>query len=135
MVPDITIPLPAQDCQELFQALRVDLVWQWDGRFQTALAQITVAEKDAIRVTLEKHLGPAWDSATISKAPEAVRRTIGRLGGIMPGQLFYAVALPEDGIIFCAWWPWGNGRTISLRIGASQEGSPLLARLVPTDAR
>jgi hypothetical protein len=135
MVSDISIPGPAFDCSEFFKALQVDLSWQWDGRFQTALAQISIAEKDGILSTLESHLGTAWDSANIDKAPEAVRRTVGQLGGIMAGQLFYAAGLAQEGLVFCAWWPWGNGRTISLRIGTSQEGSPLLDTLVPSGAR
>jgi len=135
MVQDSIVPLPVHDCTALFKTLQAVLSWQWDGRFQTALAQIGMAEKDAMRVTLENHLGPAWDSATIDTAPESVRRAIGRLGGIMPGHLFYAVELSPDGMVFCAWWPWGNGRTISIRVGASPEGSALLATLVPADAR
>lgn len=135
MVVEISGPLLAHDCAEFCKALQAALSWQWDGRFQTALAQINVAEKDAMLVTLENHLGPAWDSATIDTAPETVRCAIGRLGGVMPGQLLYAAGLPQDGMIFCAWWPWGNGRTISLRIGTSQEGSALLATLVPANAR
>lgn len=135
MASDISIPPAAHDYTELFKALQVDLSWQWDGRFQTALAQISIAEKDGIRSTLESHLGTAWDSANIDKAPEAVRRTIGQLGGIMAGQLFYAAGLAQEGLVFCAWWPWGNGRTISLRIGTSLEGSALLDTLVPTAAR
>ncbi len=135
MSSDISALLPAYDCTELFKALQVALSWQWDGRFQTALAQICIAEQDAMRATLENHLGPAWDSATIDTAPDLVQRAIGRLGGVMPGQLLFAVGLPQDGIVFCAWWPWGNGRTISLRIGASQEGAALLALLATSAGR
>lgn len=131
MVPDSGGPLPEHDCTELFKVLQAALSWQWDNRFQAALSQISIEEKDVTRLTLENHLGTPWDSGTIDTAPETVRRAIGRLGGIMPGQLLFAVGLPQDGIVFCAWWPWGNGRTISLRIGTSQEGSPLLATLVP----
>jgi hypothetical protein len=134
-VQDINSPLHENDCTELFKALHADLSWQWDDRFETALAQISIAEKDAVGKTLENHLGKAWDSATIDTAPEKVRHIIGQLGGIMAGQLLYAAGLPQDGIIFCAWWPWGNGQTISIRLGTSQDGSALLAALVPLEAR
>ena len=135
MDPGIKDPLSGNDCSELVAALQADLSWEWDSRFETALAQISIEEKNGICTTLEKHMGTAWDSVTIDMAPERMQRVIGRLGGIMPGQLLYTVGLPEDGVAFCAWWPWGNGKTISIRFGTNQEGSGLLNMLIPPDVR
>ena len=134
MVPDISSALSEHDCTKLFGALQDDLSWQWDSRFATALAEISIEEKDSIGKTLENHLGTAWTSGTIDTAPESVQRILFRLGGIMPGQLLYTAGLPRDGIVFCAWWPWGNGQTISIRLGTSQAGSALLAALASPDA-
>ena len=134
MVPDMSNSLSEYDCTKLFEALQADLSWQWDSRFETALAQITIDEKDGIGKTLENHLGTAWDSVGIDSAPESVQNVIARLGGIMPGQLFYAAGLSQGGIVFSAWWPWGNGQTISIRLGTSQEGSALRATLASLDA-
>ena len=135
MTMDFSSPLSEDACSALVEALQAHLSWEWDSRFETALAQISSAEKNKIGATLEKHMGTAWDSVTIDAAPEKLRHLISRLGGIMPGQLLYAVGLPEDGIAFCAWWPWGNGQTISIRFGTNSEGSALLDSLVPTGAR
>ena len=129
MVPDISSALSEHDCTKLFGALQADLSWQWDSRFATALAEIRIEEKNGIGKILENHLGTAWTSGTIDTAPESVQRILFRLGGIMPGQLLYTAGLPRDGIVFCAWWPWGNGQTISIRLGTSQGGSGLLATL------
>ena len=39
----------------------------------------------------------------------------------MAGQLLLTSA-PSDGVgIYCAWWPWGNGKTISIRLGVFHE--------------
>ena len=129
MVSDISNMLSEHDCTKLFEALQADLSWEWDSRFKTVLAQISVKEKDTIEKTLENYLGIAWDSVTINSAPESVQRILVRFGGIMSEQLFYAAGLAENGIVFCAWWPWGNGQTISIRLGTTLEDSTLLDTL------
>lgn len=127
-------PLSEQACTEFLREMQGALSWQWDNRFQAALAQIDIGQKDTILGILEHHLGTAWNKATIDAAPEALRRATGRLGGIMPGQLLYAASLPEEGILFCAWWPWGNGKTVSIRLGASPEGAARLTALTTPTA-
>ena len=98
------------------------------------MAQVSVKEKDAVKKILINYLGTAWDSVTIKKAPESEQRILERLGGMMSGQLFYTAGLPENGIVFCAWWPWGNGQTISIRLGTNLENSTLLDTLAKPDA-
>lgn len=121
--------LSTHDCTRLFEALKADLSWEWDSRFEAALALFPNEKKDEIGTILENHLGSSWDNSTIDRAPESVQRVLIRLGGIMHSQLLYAAALPQEGIIFCAWWPWGNGRTISIRLGTNPKGLPLLNAL------
>ena len=135
MVSNITNSLSKHDCTKLLEELQAGFSWEWDGRFKTTLAQISVKEKDVAGEMLEKHLGMAWDSVTINTAPKSVQRILAPLGGMMSGQLFYAAGLPENGIIFCAWWPWGNGQTISIRLGTNLEDSTLLDTLARPDAR
>ncbi len=39
----------------------------------------------------------------------------------MPGQLMFT-SEPDRDILLCfAWWPWGNGSTISIRVAAYQK--------------
>jgi hypothetical protein len=46
-----------------------------------------------------------------------VRIINSHLGGLMPGQLLFTSDPNQDALIFCAWWPWGDGKTISIRVG------------------
>ncbi len=102
--------------------------WQWDGRFGTALAEFAVAEKDAILGTLEAHFASRWDASGIEDAPDVAREIVSALGGLMPGQLLYLSGsdpepAPEgSAVLFCAWWPWGGGQRISIRIGSYGRG-------------
>lgn len=132
---NLSITLSEQDCTQLFEALRTDLSWRWDSRFETALSEISIDQKDGVENILKSHLGNAWNSDTIDTAPKTIQSILVRFGGIMPSQLFYTAGIEKNDIIFCAWWPWGNGQTISVRIGSTQESSSLLAMLVPFEAR
>jgi len=135
MASDSSRILSSNDSTKFVEALQGDLSWQWDSRFKTVLTQFNTDEKDAVKKILECYLGTAWDSITIKTVPESMQSILARLGGIMTGQLFYGANLPENGIVFCAWWPWGNGQTISIRLGTNLEDSTLLDTLAKPDAR
>jgi len=97
------------NCTNLFDALlNIGLLWEWDKRFNTTLAQVRLEEGKVIEGILENHLGRAWNSSTIDTAPKSVLLALNRLDGVMSNQLFYAADLPQEGIIFCAWWPLGE---------------------------
>jgi hypothetical protein len=95
------------------------LSWKWDSRFETALADFAAGEKESIRAILERSLRITWDSSNIGNAPDVVREIDSHLGGLRSGQLLFTSDPEREPVIFCAWWPWGGGKTISIRIGSS----------------
>jgi hypothetical protein len=99
------------------------LSWKWDNRFETILAEFTADNKDRIRSTLEQYLGHTWDSSTVANAPLIVQTVTNRLGGLMPGQLFFTSDPDLEPFMFGAWWPWGDGQTISIRLAPAGEKS------------
>ena len=103
-------------CKELMREFQGILSWKWDSRFETVLAEFGVDDKDSIRAFLDRHLGITWDSSTIDNAPDIVQMINGNLGGLMSGQLLFTSDPNQDAFIFCAWWPWGDGKTISIRL-------------------
>jgi hypothetical protein len=105
--------------KELFSAFQGSLSWKWDSRFETVLAEFGVDKKDNIRAILERYLSITWDSSNIGNAPGIVRTIDSRLGRLRPGQLLFTSDPKQDAIIFCAWWPWGDAKTISIRIAPS----------------
>ncbi len=92
------------------------LSWNWDSYIGTVLADFDVRDKDRLRAILEHYLGSTWDRSNIGKAPEIVQIIKSNLGGLRPGQLLFTSNPNQDSIIFGAWWPWGNGETISIRM-------------------
>ncbi|MBE0635434.1 hypothetical protein IH601_05515 [Candidatus Bipolaricaulota bacterium] len=90
--------------------------WKWDGRFSTAVGEFAATEKDRVLGVLEKHLVSTWDSLTVKDAPDVVQEISKKLGGLMSGQLLLLSDSRQAACIFCAWWPWGSGAKISIRI-------------------
>lgn len=90
--------------------------WKWDGRFKTALAEFPADMKDDLLGLLEQYLVSTWDSSSLSDAPDVVQQVTKSLGGLMSGQLLLLSDLNKPAFIFCAWWPWGNGTKVSIRI-------------------
>ena len=70
MVSNITNSLSKHDGTKLLEELQASLSWEWDSRFKTVLAQVSIKEKDAVEKTLINYLGTAWDSVTIKKAAD-----------------------------------------------------------------
>ena len=95
------------------------LSWQWDDRFKTILAQFEIAEKETIENVLNRFMNISWNSENLSEAPEAIQNIISCLGGLMPEQLLLSSNPDKDALLYCAWWPWGNGQTISIRVAPS----------------
>lgn len=106
-------------CRELLRGFQGVLSWQWDGRFETVLAEFGVDNKDSVRAILERYLSNIWDSSNIGYAPDIVRTINIRVGKLRSGQLLFTSDPSREAFIFGAWWPWGDDQTISIRIAPS----------------
>ena len=114
-------PELAKVCTNLRSAFERILEWKWDGRFGTVLAEFPPEKKASVLGILDQSLVSRWDSATIGEAPESAKKVKEHLGGLMAGQLLLLSDPNAEPLVFCAWWPWGNGQTISIRIGLFSE--------------
>ena len=112
-------------CRNLACVFGEALEWKWDGRFGTALAEFSSEKKADVLGALDLHLVSRWDIASIADAPEAVQALRKHLGGLMTGQLLLLSDPAAEPLVYCAWWPWGNGQRISIRIGIFGSGSEL----------
>jgi hypothetical protein len=108
-------------CRELLREFQGILSWKWDGRFETVLAEFAVENKETVRAILERYLSVTWDSSNIANAPDIVRRINVRVGTLRSGQLLFTSDPNRDSLVFCAWWPWGDGKTISIRVAPSYK--------------
>jgi hypothetical protein len=103
-------------CAEIISASEDVLSWKWDSRFETHLAEFSVEKKDDVYAILKPYFSSTWDRNSIKKAPDAVKQVNDYLGDLRPDQMLLTSKPDQDDFTFCAWWPWGDGKTISLRI-------------------
>ena len=45
------------------------------------------------------------------------------IGGIRSTQQLFTTQLEQDVMSYVAWWPWGDGQTISIRVGLVLSGT------------
>jgi hypothetical protein len=106
--------------------LKEVLTWSWDGRFEAALAEFQAGEKERVLKVLEARFDSLWEAGSLSTAPKRIVKLCKSLGGLRSGQMLLATDPNQDLLLLGAWWPWGNQKTISIRIipTASNEESP-----------
>ncbi len=106
-----------ENCSQLFTTLGETLTWKWDDRFETVLAEFHVTDKEKVHPVLIRHMGEIWETDQGASPPKVVQIIIDYFGGLNPGQTLFTSDPNQDGLLLCAWWPWGNGKTISIRLG------------------
>ena len=108
-------------CMEFVKEYRDELKWEWDDRFEAALATCKTEKKDVIQSSLQRFLKTIWDNSNTDDAPDVVFYVISHFGGLMQGQLLFMSDPNQDTLLFCAWWPWGDGETVSIRVAPFSE--------------
>jgi hypothetical protein len=116
--------------QELFGALErlkskwPGSEWSYDRRLRCVASSIPLAQEGAARAAMAEVLTTSWNAETLATAPEEVRKLVDGCGGVRASQLlFWGGAAGAPGA-FGLWWPWGDGTTVSLRIGLHDLDQP-----------
>lgn len=94
-----------------------DKAWDFDSRFNSLLIVLDHHGMKSMMRALDDEFSEKWDSASIKKASKAIKKLVKSLYGIEHGQFIYSDENEDhDLALFAAWWPWGNGDSVSLRI-------------------
>jgi len=91
--------------------------WTWDNRFNSVTSSFTVEQEKDARTAVAELFVEQWSSSTIARAPAPLREIAERTGGVRSGQVVLSTATLVGVTGFGLWWPWGDGETISLRVG------------------
>lgn len=111
-------------CGELLADFDGVLSWKWDKNFGAFMAEFSAESQNEVRPILERHLSQKWDSNTIRNAPDTVKTGAGEFGDMRSGQLLFTSDPEGNVLILAAWWPWGDGEVVSVRIASPAEESP-----------
>ena len=92
------------------------VTWKWDDRFQAVLSEFPADHEEEVMSVLEKHFDTCWDEETINFAPGKVRSVAKDLGALRRGQRLFSSDPDQEALLLGAFWPWQNGKRISLRM-------------------
>lgn len=91
--------------------------FNWDPRLLCCSSTFTVEQEPTARQAAQIALPTEYTSATIVRAPQQLRDVTERAGGVRAGQLVLSNGPINGLLVYGLWWPWGDGETISLRVG------------------
>jgi hypothetical protein len=111
-------------CEAVVRASKGVLHWGWDDYLSAALAVFPATDGPKVAALLATALPGSWDVATIASAPAPVKAQAQTMGGLRTGQRLFASHDARGALAFAAWWPWGDGKKVSLRVGVVCPGLP-----------
>ena len=99
--------------------------WSWDPRFKCVTSSFGKEIAERARAAMAGILDGEWSPDSINQAPDEIRTLAARFGGVRSGQLLFTGELVGGPMhLFALWWPWGDGATISLRVGVANCDRP-----------
>lgn len=113
-------------CRQIHRDTPPKYSWSWDSRFGVALLVFDKEDSEAVFASVIKEFMAKWDSRTIAKSSELVRKVVKATFDIKPGQLIFTSDEDLGALLLAAWWPWANGSVISLRVGIFPAGKRTL---------
>ena len=91
--------------------------WSWDSRLVCITSSFAVELESKARACALEALPLEYTAATLQRASSDLRRVAERTGGLRMGQMLLTTRDPTPSVAFGLWWPWGDGETVSLRVG------------------
>ena len=101
-----------------------DANWTYDRRLKCVASSFPIAHDPAARAAIADVLTVSWSAETLPTAPDGVRALAESCGGLRASQLLFWGGGADGPGVFGLWWPWGDGTTISLRIGLHDVDMP-----------
>lgn len=109
---------------EFASALGNDVQWQWDDKFNAVLLHIDAKQKEKVVGILERYFSDYWNILVEEELPPAIETVMLSFSGMRPEQLLFSSDTNEQEFLYCAWWPWQDGNTTSLRIASYMNELP-----------
>jgi hypothetical protein len=91
--------------------------WSWDARQSCVASSFSADLETAAKAAAMAALPRQWTPRTLDRAPPTLRELAERTGGLREGQMLLATAGLGAAFAYGLWWPWGDGITISARVG------------------
>jgi hypothetical protein len=106
----------SQQGKQVIEALSPLVKWKYDEFHKVMLAEFSVDKQDQVMFALKQVLPVCWDAKTIKKASPQIKHYAGSFAKLTKSQQLLAESEHERPNIMVAWWPWGHGATVSVRV-------------------
>ncbi len=100
----------------LRESLSDRIQWQWDKHHQALLAEFSVDHEQHVYLTLLQHFPVHFDKKTIKQASPELKHQAGKFAQLSKEQQLLVSESQGQSEVMVAWWPWGHGATVSVRI-------------------
>jgi hypothetical protein len=98
--------------------------WTYDRRLKCVASSIPLAREAEARAAIAEVLTQSFSVETLASAGAGVRDLVEKCGGLRAAQLIFWGGSDDAPGPFGLWWPWGDGTTVSLRIGLHDVDVP-----------
>jgi len=98
--------------------------WSYDRRLKCVASSIPLAREADARAAMAEALPLSFSVETLAGAGEGQRALVEKCGGLRATQLLFWGGADDAAGAFGLWWPWGDGTTVSLRIGLHDVDIP-----------
>jgi hypothetical protein len=98
--------------------------WNYDRRLRCVASSIPLAREADARAAMAEVLPVSFSADTLAGASEGQRALVEKCGGLRATQLLCWGGGDDAPGAFGLWWPWGDGTTVSLRIGLHDVDIP-----------
>ena len=91
--------------------------WTYDRRLRCVASSIPLTQEADARAVIGDMFPTIWTATTLPEAPEGVRALVATCGGVRAAQQLLWNGAADGPGAFGLWWPWGDGTTVTLRVG------------------
>jgi hypothetical protein len=98
--------------------------WMYDRRLKCVASSIPLAREPEARAAMGEVMPVSFSVDTLATASAGQRDLVEKCGGLRANQLLFWGGGDDAPGVFGLWWPWGDGTTVSLRIGLHDVDVP-----------
>ncbi|MCV2883460.1 hypothetical protein OE749_01955 [Aestuariibacter sp. AA17] len=98
------------------QALGEQFEWRWDNHHNALLTEFSVDHEHHVLETLKQYFPNMFNRKTIKRAQLEIKHKAGNFAKLNHKQQLLIQDDTASNNIMVAWWPWGHGATVSVRI-------------------
>ncbi|GAC32217.1 hypothetical protein GPLA_1303 [Paraglaciecola polaris LMG 21857] len=100
----------------IVDALNGVVKWKYDDFNRSLLAEFSVDKAPLVNDIILQNFPIEWHINNIKQAPELMKHLAGKYARLSKKQKLYYAQQEDRPEVMLAWWPWGHGATVSIRL-------------------